>query len=276
MRGSVRYASGDCLLGYCSTWESIAGVGDRAALTGLHPSTMAYGFKGLRSARTWGGQSPGVQKVTRHSTHLDTAVIEPQVSVRRAFARVVRRLKNSLMGLLRTSHAVDDVEVAYKPTAWSAEPESDQPRASSNHDNTFRSRCTASAIPVCCDGRTPRRRTIVPARRPGKARPCSLHDSVAGRTAGGMRHVTASVPVGGQMGRLRLPAGCPAVAIPRPTVRRRTARGVRRSAATSPRCPRGARLRGRNQASGRPPWMPWPEHPDDGCVLPTDCARMWF
>lgn len=56
-----------------------------------------------------------------------------------------------------------------------------------------------------------RRRTIVPARRPGKARPCSLHDSVAGRTAGGMRHVTASVLVGHRMGRLRLPAGCPAV-----------------------------------------------------------------
>lgn len=152
MRGSVRYASGDCFRGFCSTRASVAG--DRAAFTGLHPSTTAYGFKGLRSARTWGGQPPGAQKVTRHSTHLDTAVIEPQVSVRRPFARVVRQLKSSLMGLLRTSRAVEDVEVAYKPTAWSAKPESDQPRASRFHDNTFRSRCTASAIPVC-DGTTP-------------------------------------------------------------------------------------------------------------------------
>lgn len=119
------------------------------------------------------------------------------------------------------------------------------------------------------DVRLPRR-TIVPARRPGKARPRSLHDSVAGRTAGGMRHVTASVLVGHRMGRLRLPAGCPAGAIPRPTARRRTARGGRRSAIASPRCPRGARLRGRNRASERTPWMPWPEYPD---LLPQALPR---
>ncbi len=154
MQGSVRYASGDCFRRFCSTWAFLAGVGDRAALTGLHSSMMASGLKGLRSARTWDGQPPGAQKVTRHSAHLDTAVIEPQVSVRRAFARVVCPLKSSLMGLLRTGHAVDDVEVAYEPTAWSAKPESDQPRAFSNHDSAFRSRCTASAIPVC-DGTTP-------------------------------------------------------------------------------------------------------------------------
>lgn len=273
MRGSVRYASGDCFRGFCSTWASIAGVGDRAALTGLHPSTMAYGFKGLRSARTWDGQPPGAQKVTRHSTHLDTAVIRPQVSVRRAFARVVRQLKSSLMGLLRTSHAIDDVEVAYKPTAWSAEPESDQPRASSNHDNTFRPRCTASAIPVC-DGTTPpatHDRACPPTRKGATVLASRFCGRTNSRGYASRDCIGAGRPPDGAFA----PAGrLSRRAIPRPTVRRHTARGVRRSAVASPRCPRGARLRGRNQASGRTPWMPWPEYPGPRLVLPTDCARM--
>lgn len=117
-------------------------------LQAWHPSTMGFGFKGLRSARNWDGQPPGARKVTRHST-----------------------LASRFCG--RTNS-----------------------RGYASRD---------------CIG--------------------------AGRPPDGAR----------------LPADCPAVAIPRPTVRRRTARGVRRSPGASPRCPRGARLRRRNQASGRTP-----------------------
>lgn len=196
MRGSVRYASGDCFLGYCSTWASIADVGDRAALTGLHPSTMACGFNGLRSARTWDGQPPGAQKVTRHSTPVGDGTTPPAA-----------------------------------------------------HD-----------------------RACPPTR---KARPCSLHALWPDEQLGICSHVTASVQVGHRMGRLRLP-----LVVPPWRSRGRRCGDVRLEACGGLQSPRNDVRAARDSAGEtRPPGELHGCHgriPDDGCVLPTVCARMCF
>ncbi|GCD97835.1 hypothetical protein EHYA_05532 [Embleya hyalina] len=182
------------------------------------PARVSATAKGPRGARTWDGQPPAARKVTRHSTHLDAAVTKPHVSVRRAFARS---------------------RAASRGRSTSAKPSTTQKRRTSrphgarNPSPTSHERRATTAAPSAIparDGTTP---PAPPDRAcpPPRKGPRVLASRFCGRPdSRGMRHVTASVPLGHRMGRWRRPAGSPAAAIPRSTARRRTARGGRWSA----------------------------------------------
>ncbi|MFI6937592.1 hypothetical protein [Streptomyces sp. NPDC050287] len=72
---------------------------------------------GSRRARTRGGQPTDAQRVAYHPPYLDAPVDELEIVPGRAFNWGGALLKSRLPGALRTGYAVDDVEMAYEPTA---------------------------------------------------------------------------------------------------------------------------------------------------------------
>ncbi|ADI10754.1 hypothetical protein SBI_07634 [Streptomyces bingchenggensis BCW-1] len=70
-----------------------------------------------RRTRTRGGQPPDAQRVAYHPSYLDAPVDGPETVPGRAFTWGGTLLKSLLSGLLKIGYAVDDIELAYEPTA---------------------------------------------------------------------------------------------------------------------------------------------------------------